>query len=82
MELQKTIYNILCEISTESPAEKLNPSAEFREFFELDSMDMLEFYQELQKNFTIEFPVEKMAEMKTINDIISFVSKMSDQIAS
>lgn len=47
--------------------------ANLKDDLEADSLDAVELIMAVEEEFDIEIPDEKAAEMKTVNDIVSFV---------
>ena len=47
------------------------------EIAELDSLSILELFGMLEERFKVTLPPEKVAEMKTINDIVKIIESVS-----
>ena len=53
---------------------EIGPETSFEEDLGADSVDLVEFAMELEEEFDIgEIPEEKLAQMKTVGDVVSFI---------
>ncbi len=56
-------------------AEEVTPAASLTEDLGADSLDAVELIMAIEEEFDVEIPDEVASEMKTVQDIISFIEK-------
>jgi acyl carrier protein len=82
-ELQVTDQEILAglaEIIDEIagvPADEVTPDKNFVEDLDIDSLSMVEIAVAAQDKFGVEIPDENLKDLKTVQDVVNFVSKNS-----
>ncbi len=54
-------------------AEKVVPSASFKDDLGADSLDLFELVMALEDEFGVEIPSEELEKMSTVQDIITYV---------
>jgi acyl carrier protein len=59
------------------PADEVTPEKNFVEDLDIDSLSMVEIAVAAQDKFGVEIPDEQLKDLKTVQDVITFVSKNS-----
>jgi acyl carrier protein len=59
------------------PADDVTPEKSFVEDLDIDSLSMVEIAVAAQDKFGVEIPDEQLKDLKTVQDVITFVSKNS-----
>jgi acyl carrier protein len=59
------------------PADEVTPDKNFVEDLDIDSLSMVEIAVASQDKFGVEIPDEQLKDLKTVQDVINFVSKNS-----
>lgn len=59
------------------PADEVTPEKNFVEDLDIDSLSMVEIAVAAQDKFGVEIPDEQLKDLKTVQDVINFVSKHS-----
>jgi acyl carrier protein len=59
------------------PADEVSPEKNFVEDLDIDSLSMVEIAVAAQDKFGVEIPDEQLKDLKTVQDVINFVSKNS-----
>jgi acyl carrier protein len=59
------------------PADEVTPDKNFVEDLDIDSLSMVEIAVAAQDKFGVEIPDEQLKDLKTVQDVINFVSKSS-----
>ena len=54
-------------------AKSIKPTSRVVEDLGADSLDMIEMLMSLEENFGISVPDDKVASLKTVNDIVAFI---------
>jgi acyl carrier protein len=57
------------------PADEVTPEKSFVEDLDIDSLSMVEIAVAAQDKFGVEIPDEQLKDLKTVQDVINFVSK-------
>jgi acyl carrier protein len=57
------------------PADDVTPDKSFVEDLDIDSLSMVEIAVAAQDKFGVEIPDEQLKDLKTVQDVINFVSK-------
>ena len=57
------------------PADQVTPEKSFVEDLDIDSLSMVEIAVAAQDKFGVEIPDEQLKDLKTVQDVINFVSK-------
>ena len=59
------------------PAGEVTPSKSFVDDLDIDSLSMVEIAVAAQDKFGVEIPDEQLKDLKTVQDVVNFVSKNS-----
>jgi acyl carrier protein len=59
------------------PADEVTPEKNFVEDLDIDSLSMVEIAVAAQDKFGVEIPDEQLKDLKTVQDVITFVNKNS-----
>jgi acyl carrier protein len=57
------------------PADDVSPEKNFVEDLDIDSLSMVEIAVAAQDKFGVEIPDEQLKDLKTVQDVITYVSK-------
>ena len=60
-----------------TPADEVTPEANFVDDLDIDSLSMVEIAVAAQDKFGVEIPDEQLKDLKTVQDVVNFVSKNS-----
>ena len=72
-ELKKIILSALREVAPDADIENLDPNIEFRDQFDFDSVDFLNFTAALEKAFKIHIPESDCPKLGTVNGGIGYL---------
>ena len=75
-EILAGLAEIIEEIAG-TPAGEVTPAANFVDDFDIDSLSMVEIAVAAQDKFGVEIPDEQLKDLKTVQDVVTFVSKSS-----
>ena len=75
-EILSGLAEIIHEI-TDLPADDVTPEANFVDDLDIDSLSMVEIAVAAQDKFGVEIPDEQLKDLKTVQDVVNFVSKNS-----
>jgi acyl carrier protein len=59
------------------PADEVTPEKSFVEDLDIDSLSMVEIAVAAQDKFGVEIPDEQLKDLKTVQDVVIYVSKNS-----
>ena len=59
------------------PADEVTPDKNFVDDLDIDSLYMVEIAVAAQDKFGVEIPDEQLKDLKTVQDVVNFVSKNS-----
>jgi acyl carrier protein len=59
------------------PADEVTPDKNFVEDLDIDSLSMVEIAVAAQDKFGVEIPDEQLKDLKTVQDVVNYVSKNS-----
>ena len=59
------------------PADEVTPDKNFVDDLDIDSLSMVEIAVAAQDKFGVEIPDENLKDLKTVQDVVNFVSKNS-----
>ena len=59
------------------PADQVTPEKTFVDDLDIDSLSMVEIAVAAQDKFGVEIPDEQLKDLKTVQDVVNFVSKNS-----
>jgi acyl carrier protein len=57
------------------PADEVTPEKTFVDDLDIDSLSMVEIAVAAQDKFGVEIPDEQLKDLKTVQDVVNFVSK-------
>ena len=75
---EQEILSGLAEIIDEIagvPADEVTPDKTFVDDLDIDSLSMVEIAVAAQDKFGVEIPDEQLKDLKTVQDVVNFVSK-------
>ena len=71
--IEERVRTIICDqLAVESA--KVTPSASFIEDLNADSLDIVELVMTMEEEFDLDIPDEDAEKMKTVGDVISYVT--------
>jgi acyl carrier protein len=73
-EILAGLAEIIEEIAG-TPVEEVTPQASFVDDLDIDSLSMVEIAVAAQDKFGVEIPDEQLKDLKTVQDVVSFVAK-------
>jgi acyl carrier protein len=73
-EILAGIAEIIDEIAG-VPADEVTPEKSFVDDFDIDSLSMVEIAVAAQDKFGVEIPDDQLKDLKTVQDVVSYVSK-------
>lgn len=80
--IQDYILLVLREIAPEADFEGLNPDKRFRDQFQFDSVDFLNFVLSLQDGLKMFIPEEDFPSLATLNGCINYISSKGSGITT
>lgn len=75
-EIKGTILQILGEIAPEIDLAQVKPDVDFRDQFDLDSMDLLNFVVAVDQELGIEIPESEYARLSTLDKLAGYVAEL------
>ena len=75
-EILAGLADIIDEIAG-VPADEVTPEKNFVDDLDIDSLSMVEIAVAAQDKFGVEIPDEQLKDLKTVQDVVNFVSKNS-----
>lgn len=75
-EIIAGIAEIIEEVTGIEPSE-ITPEKSFVDDLDIDSLSMVEIAVAAQDKFGVEIPDEQLKDLKTVQDVVNFVSKNS-----
>ena len=75
-EILAGIAEIIDEIAG-VPADEVTPEKNFVDDLDIDSLSMVEIAVAAQDKFGVEIPDEQLKDLKTVQDVVNYVSKNS-----
>ena len=73
-EILEGLAEIIDEVAG-VPAEEVTPSKTFVDDLDIDSLSMVEIAVAAQDKFGVEIPDEQLKDLKTVQDVVNYVSK-------
>lgn len=73
MEIETLVLKTISKIAPESNLENLNPDVRFRDQFDFDSVDFVDFIGQLQKFFQFKIPETDYPQLATLNGCIAYL---------
>ena len=75
-EIRDTIVRILGEIAPEIDLAQVKPDVDFRDQFDLDSMDLLNFVVAVDEELGVEIPESEYARLSTLDKLAGYVAAL------
>ena len=75
-EILSGLAEIIEEIA-DVPADEVTPGKSFVDDLDIDSLSMVEIAVAAQDKFGVEIPDDQLKDLKTVQDVVNFVSKSS-----
>lgn len=72
-EIQSQVIKLVSETTKIDP-QTITPTSSFIDDLHLDSLDMVELVMKMEDEFGLEIPEKEAANLKTINDVISYLN--------
>ena len=63
------------------PADEVTPNKSFVDDLDIDSLSMVEIAVAAQDKFGVEIPDDQLKDLKTVQDVVNFVSKSAGSTA-
>jgi acyl carrier protein len=63
------------------PADEVTPSKSFVDDLDIDSLSMVEIAVAAQDKFGVEIPDDQLKDLTTVQDVVNFVAKNSEEPA-
>lgn len=76
MSIEKDVIAIVAEQLGRDPSE-VTPSKSFFEDLDADSLDLTELIMTLEEKFDIEITEDKAEKLKTVGDVIEFITSIN-----
>lgn len=73
MEIKNLVLQTISKIAPESNLENLNPDIRFRDQFDFDSVDFVNFIIQLQDSFQCKIPETDYPQLATLNGCIAYL---------
>lgn len=73
--LKEQVLAHLLAVAPDVSADELDPALNFRDQFDFDSMDFLNFIIALCKQFKIEIPEADYPQLRNLNDCVDYLQK-------
>jgi len=73
-EILSGLAEIIEEIA-DVPADEVTPDKTFVDDLDIDSLSMVEIAVAAQDKFGVEIPDDQLKDLKTVQDVVNFVSK-------
>lgn len=68
------IIQIVCD-AADIPPEWVSPDTDLTEACFIDSLDMLQIFEDVEAEFRVKFPEEAIDELRTVNEIASYLRR-------
>jgi len=81
-EIRDTILRILGEIAPEIDPTQVKPDVDFRDQFDLDSMDLLNFVVAVDEELGVEIPESEYARLSTLEKLTAYVAALKQASAT
>jgi acyl carrier protein len=72
--IREAVVKALTSVAPEIDPSSLDPGSEFRQEFDLDSMDFLNFVIGLHASLNVDVPEADYAKLATLNGVIDYVA--------
>lgn len=77
-EVRSKVLEQLIKVAPEAGEQELDPAVNFRDQFDFDSIDFLNFLMGLQKAFDHEIPEKDYPRFATLDGAVSYLRELSD----
>ena len=81
MEIKTLVLQTISRIAPESNLENLNPDVRFRDQFDFDSVDFVNFIGQLQESFQSKIPETDYPQLATLNGSIAYLGDKKSNAA-
>ena len=78
-EFKKVVLALIGEIAPEADIDHLDPSDRFRNQFEFDSVDFMNFAVALQQRLDVYIPEEDYPQLATLNSCIGYLKSKTNR---
>lgn len=72
-ELAELVTRALCDVAPDLEGETIDPIRSFRDQFEIDSMDFLNFVVRLHKATGVDIPEQDYPKVQNLADIVAYL---------
>jgi len=72
-DLQATVLRLLTDIAPEADPAQLTPDVSFRDQLDIDSVDLLNFFISLHREFGVEIPERDYSKLMTLNSCVAWL---------
>jgi acyl carrier protein len=72
-QIQKTVLTIIGSIAPEAEIDHLTPDERFRDQFDFDSVDFMNFAVALQEKLNLEIPEEDFPRLATLTGCVAYL---------
>lgn len=73
-EIRDTIVSCLCEVAPEIDPASVKDDVSFRDQFDVDSMDLLNFVIAMHERLHVDIPETEYARLGTVDLLVEFIS--------
>lgn len=73
-EIRDTIVSCLCEVAPEIDPAAVRDDISFRDQFDVDSMDLLNFVIAMHERLHVDIPESEYARLGTVDLLVEFIS--------
>jgi acyl carrier protein len=77
--VRATVVNALLEVAPDVDADTLDTSAEFRDQFDFDSMDMLNFVTALHQRLGVDVPESDYPQLGSVDGAVRYLGARLEQ---
>jgi acyl carrier protein len=75
-EIRKTTLEVLASVAPETAGQDIDPSTNFRDQFDFDSVDFLSFVLALDKALGVEVPETDYPSLSNLDGCVSYLSEL------
>jgi acyl carrier protein len=81
-EIRDIVLHALGEIAPEIDLTQVRPDVDFRDQFDLDSMDLLNFVVAVDEGAGVEIPESEYARLSTVDLLVDYISEHQGALAA
>jgi acyl carrier protein len=81
-EIRDIVLHALGEIAPEIDLTEVRPDVDFRDQFDLDSMDLLNFVVAVDEGAGVEIPESEYARLSTVDLLVDYISEHQGALAA